>query len=337
VRGRTLVAAAAVAATLLVALPDAVARLAPGAAAAEPGVTPEQLVLGGDGPASAPAARGLAAYLRWVNARGGVHGRRIVHRPTAEPAAVLALVGVSDDDAAADGVPHLLRDDGAVAKAASETSFGPTNAFVGRVFGSFLARAHPRSRVAVVTEGRDGGELLAGLRRGLRGSRVRVVGPQASADVVALFTSAALARETLGLLRGSPLVLLSPSAADVAEVPDGALSFGAAKEPADPRWAADPGLELASRIVRRQAPEAGEVHGLALGHALVQVLRAAGPGPTRARVAAAARALRGAGNPFLLPGVVVSTSREDGVAVEQGRLRRSSGGAWIGLGGLWGF
>jgi branched-chain amino acid transport system substrate-binding protein len=340
-RERSLAACAVVAAGLVVALPEAVARLAPGTpAVAEPGVTPTQLVLGGDAPEGSPVARGLVSYLRWVNARGGVHGRRIVYRAGAAPDGVLALAGAAElvDDPS---VPQLFADVGASPRSPLATAFGPIAAVEGRVYGTFVARTRPKARVALVVEGYDGAALAAAFRRGLRGSGARVGATPDAADVVAVFTSAELAGETLATLRGRPLVLLSASAAAAPDVPDGAITFGVVKAPTDPRWADDPGLARYRAILRRHARgadprDAGHVRGAAIGHAVVQVLRAAGPEPTRADVAADARTVRGAANPFLLPGVVVATGRDDGVAVEQGRLLRRSGGAWIGLGGLWG-
>ena len=68
-------------ALLLVAL--AVTASAGAATAADPGVSPAKVVLGGTVPLSGEAAAfgsvgpGALAYLRYVNARGGVHGRKI--------------------------------------------------------------------------------------------------------------------------------------------------------------------------------------------------------------------------------------------------------------------
>lgn len=55
-------------------------------AAADPGVTPTTILLGGTTPLSGPAsayasvARGADAYFKYVNARGGVNGRRIAYK-----------------------------------------------------------------------------------------------------------------------------------------------------------------------------------------------------------------------------------------------------------------
>src|SRR5262245_6044540 len=55
----------------------------PSRPAADPGVTPTSILLGTTSPLSGPAsayasvARGADAYFRYVNARGGVNGRKI--------------------------------------------------------------------------------------------------------------------------------------------------------------------------------------------------------------------------------------------------------------------
>ena len=50
---------------------------------------------------------------------------------------------------------------------------------------------------------------------------------------------------------------------------------------------------------------------------------------------AAARSITSPGNPFLLPGISVRTSRKDAHPVEQGRLARRMNGRWRAFGGLW--
>ncbi len=71
----------------LLALSVAIAALALTAyAAADPGVTPTSLLIGGTVPLSGEAAAfgsvgpGAKAYFDYVNAHGGVYGRKIVYR-----------------------------------------------------------------------------------------------------------------------------------------------------------------------------------------------------------------------------------------------------------------
>lgn len=210
---RALLACALLAAALLAGDPGALAGRH-----AEPGVTATELLLGATvpltGPASADAAaaRGADAYFRWVNARGGVHGRKIVYRyvdDASDPAqtlevtrrlveedGVLALFnsyGTEQSLAVRDyatglGVPQLFVDSGASTfgrdyrRYQSTIGFRPSYAAEGRIYGLYLARTRPRARVAVlVGDDADGRELVAGLSRGLAGSGAKVVATQPAA------------------------------------------------------------------------------------------------------------------------------------------------------------
>jgi hypothetical protein len=74
---------------------------------------------------------------------------------------------------------------------------------------------------------------------------------------------------------------------------------------------------------------------MAVAYETIALLERAGAAPTRTRLMALARSIASAGNPFLLPGVAVRTSRTDGFPVQQGRLQRFGKGRWLPFGGLW--
>ncbi|HWN20609.1 MAG TPA: ABC transporter substrate-binding protein [Gaiellaceae bacterium] len=391
---RTLLpAGAALVAALIVGLPGAFAR-----PAAEPGITATEILLGGTasltGPLSASAAvvRGAEAYFRWVNGRGGVHGRRIVYRYVddasdaaqaaqatrhlVEENGVFALVnstGTEQGLAARGylngvGVPQLFVASGASAFGRDyrrypwTIGFGPSLHAEGRIYGAYLARTRPRARVAVLVQNdADERELLAGLRRGLGRSRAKVVGTQrfdpaapelaaqvaslkaSGADVLAVFAPARVAGQVFAAaarLVWRPLTLVASSATAAPGVPQGAVSLAYLKDPGDPRWAEDAGARLYRSILSRYAKGANardllHAHGMAVAYTVVRVLRVAGPEPTRASLLAAARSLRDASNPFLLPGIAVRTSRTDPFPLEQGVLQRRSGRSWRLFGGLW--
>ena len=387
------VVGAALVAALVVGLPGALAR-----PAAEPGITPTGILLGGTasltGPLAASAAvvHGADAYFRWVNARGGVHGRRIAYRyvddasdaaqatqatrQLVEEDGVFALVGSTGTEQGlaargylnGAGVPQLF-----VASAAAALShdyrrypwtigFAPSHDAEGRIYGAYLARTRPRARVAVLAQDDvDGRELLAALRRGLGRSRAKVIAAQrvepaapdvaaqvatlhaSGADVLAVFASARVTGQVFAAaarLAWRPLALVGSAATAAPRVPQGAVSLAYLKDAADPRWADDAGARLYRSIMSRYAKGRSardllHAHGMAVAYTLVQVLRAAGPEPTRAGVRAATRRLRDASNPFLLPGIAVRTSRTDPFPVEQGVLQRRSGRSWRLFGGLW--
>ncbi len=227
---------ALLAATLLLlasAVPGAAARTE--APAQTPGVTATTILLGGTAPLSGPAAAfastatGANAYFKYVNARGGVHGRKIVYkvvddaydpartvqatRELVQQDKVLAIFnsfGTENSLAVRPflnqlRVPQLFVGSGASAIGegyrTDPWTIGYVPSFIGEgaIYGRNIARTRPRARLAVLYEksayGRD---LLRGLRRGLAG-KARVVATQThestdadvSAQVAALRSSRA--------------------------------------------------------------------------------------------------------------------------------------------------
>ena len=240
--------------------------------------------------------------------------------------------------------------------------FQPSCQAEGWIYGRYVARTLVRSKVAVLYEdGVDGRDLLRGVRSGLAGSAARVVAdesfePTASsvhqelqrlratrADVLAIFATprfATRAYASLDRLRWRPRVVVGARAAAASATPRGAISLAFLKDPADSQWKDDPGLRLYRTLMQRYARGANvrdlqHVHGMAVAYETVSLFERLGATLTRTKLMAHARSITSAGNPFLLPGVVVRTTATDGFPVEQGRLRRFDGRRWVSIGGLW--
>jgi branched-chain amino acid transport system substrate-binding protein len=181
------------------------------ATAADPGVTPTRIVLGGTVPLSGEAAAfgavgpGALAYFRYVNARGGVHGRRIDYRfydDGLDPAqtvqltrrlveqdkvfAIFNTVGTPTNAAIQPylnqmKVPQLFVGDGSqgIAQAARYPwTMGFLQSYLGEgaVYGRQLAKRNPAARVAVLYESSElGKDMLRGLERAIGGKGPRVV------------------------------------------------------------------------------------------------------------------------------------------------------------------
>jgi branched-chain amino acid transport system substrate-binding protein len=171
-----------------------------------PGVTTSSILIGGTAPLSDAGAQGAEAYLKYVNARGGVHGRRIVYRYLDDGAnpertvsivqrlverdrvfAIFNSVGTSTNLAVRDylnarKVPQLF-----VASASSvwglearnhqyTVGFSPTYRAEGTVYGRYLSNTQPTAKIAVLYQDDDDGkDLLSGLRRGLAGRAGNIV------------------------------------------------------------------------------------------------------------------------------------------------------------------
>ena len=193
------------------------ATVASGAGA--PGVTPNEVLVGGTTPLSGPAsayqsiARGASAYFRYVNAKGGVNKRKIKYvykddgydpsktveltRELVQQDKVFAIfnsLGTEHNLAIrsylnALRVPQLFVASGA-------TTFGkdyrqypwtigyqPNYRAEGTIYGRYVAKTNPKARIGVLYQNDDyGKDLLAGLRNGLR-KKARLIVAKQSYDV----------------------------------------------------------------------------------------------------------------------------------------------------------
>jgi branched-chain amino acid transport system substrate-binding protein len=196
-----------------VALVALVAAAGAGAAAQQdPGVTRATVLLGGTVPLTGEAAAfgsigaGAKAYFDFVNARGGVNGRRVTYRfydDAYNPAQTVQLtrrlveedqvfaifnsLGTANNLAIreylnARKVPQLFAGDGSRAIGSGFARYPWTMGFLmsyrgeGDVYGTTLVRSRPRARVAVLYENTElGRDMLAGLTRAIAGKGPRLV------------------------------------------------------------------------------------------------------------------------------------------------------------------
>jgi branched-chain amino acid transport system substrate-binding protein len=189
-------------ALVLVALAFAPVALA--GAAADPGVSDDSILIGGTAPLSGEASsagavsRGAAAYFAYVNARGGVNGRKIDYkvlddgydpartiqatRELVQQARVFALfntLGTSTNLAIRDflnqsKVPQLFVASGATTWGRDAKHYPWTIGYIpsyqteGTVLARNVLKTKPRARIAVLFQDDDyGKDLLAGFTRGL--------------------------------------------------------------------------------------------------------------------------------------------------------------------------
>ena len=122
------------------------------------------------------------------------------------------------------------------------------------------------------------------------------------------------------------------------DLTDGTITDAYAKDPASPLWKKDPGMRTYYRLMGRFAPKANlidgnNLYGFAKAYTFVDTLYKAGKNPTRESLMAAAQTLNEK-NPFLLPGVVVKTSKTDHFAVSQITLTKYTNNTFVNFGGL---
>jgi branched-chain amino acid transport system substrate-binding protein len=241
----------------------------------------------------------------------------------------------------------------------------------GDVYGKTLVQARPKARVAVLYENTQlGKDMLAGLTRAIAGKGPKIVA-RASYELTASDVGSQMARlkasraDTLMLfatpkffiqavvaahkLAWKPRVyvasvsiepgIMAIARANAPELTRGALSIAFLKNPNDPVWRKDKAIELYRTIMQRYNPsgritDAYHVYGMAVAWTMAETIRKAGPNLTRAGLLRAAQSLDLRGNPWLLPGIRLRTSRTDYRPLEQVYLYRYDNKEWVRASGL---
>jgi ABC-type branched-subunit amino acid transport system substrate-binding protein len=193
---------------------------------ADPGVTSTSILLGATTPLSGPYSSvssvtvGANAYFKYVNASGGVAGRRITFKyldDTYNPAQTVQLtrqlveqdkvfaifnsIGTEHNLAVRDylnanKIPQIFAASGSTvlgsegARYPYTIGFQPSYLAEGWVYGKYVARTQGAAKVAVLFQNDDyGKDLLNGFKKGLQRSKARIVAAQPyepdAADVAA--------------------------------------------------------------------------------------------------------------------------------------------------------
>lgn len=251
--------------------------------------------------------------------------------------------------------------------------FQPSYQAEGWVYGQYVARSMKKAKIAVLFQNDDyGKDLLGGLKRGLARSGSKVIAAQpyevtapdvqsqiaklkaSGANVLAIFATPKFAIQSYvfaNRLGWRPLVILNAvsAASNIMvlaseggknQTINGSISINFLKDPTDPQWKNDRAIRQYRSIMSRFARGANvndvyHVYGMAVAYETVSLLKRLGANPTRARLMAAARSIKSAANPFLLPGIGVQTGKGDGFPLQQGQLQRWKNGRWVPFGQLW--
>jgi branched-chain amino acid transport system substrate-binding protein len=383
---------------IVVAVPTALA-------ASTPGVTATAIVIGGTVPITGPAAlfgsvgRGADAYFKYVNAHGGVNGRKITYlyrddaydpsktvqltRELVENDKVFAIfspIGTDNTIATTDylnaaKVPQLFAGTGAARVGDAYKTHPWTMGYLpsfraeGAIYGRAIAK-QAGAKVAVLYEASDfGKDLTDGLKLGLGAKKSIEVAEEAyqptdtsidsqmstlhasGANVLVLNVTpqyailAYLAAHKFGwhpkIYVSS--VCISPNVMDIVRASvgqdiNGSLSIAFVKDPTDTVWAKDPVVALYKSILKKYAPGAKpedvyNFYGMGVAYTMVDALRHAGKSPTRASLLAAAQHLNEV-NPFMRPGVKITTSPTDYYPISKAQLVRYDRIHWVAVGPL---
>jgi branched-chain amino acid transport system substrate-binding protein len=265
-------------------------------------------------------------------------------------------------------VPQLFISTGA-AKFSDPKAYPWTMPFImsyrheGALFGRYILQNKPDARIGVLYQNDDlGKDYLAGLKQALGDRYPKMVVKEASyeltdptvdSQVIALkgagadtLVTAALARAAVQTIRKvadlgwKPLHLLSYTSQSVEAVirpagmenAVGIISSNMAKDPADPAWANDPGLNewraFFAKYMPGETPDSNLIVNYAAAKALVQVLQQCGNDLSRENIMKQAANLKELAIPVLLPGITINTSENDYTPIKQVQLQRWNGTSW---------
>jgi branched-chain amino acid transport system substrate-binding protein len=232
-----------------------------------------------------------------------------------------------------------------------------------RIYAKDVVTNHAGAKIAVLYQNDDyGQDYLKGLTDGL-GSNASMIVAKESYDVTAADTKSQLAKlkasgaNTLFIfatpgftikslvivtaLGWEPTIYLNSVsnpqvymglAAKAGAALKNVTSVGYIKDPTDPQWAADDGMKLYQTVIKSCSTcnplDGFNIYGVAVAYTMVDVLKQAGSNLTRANVMSIAASGLNETNPFLLPGVKVTTSSSDHFPITQEQVITWSANAW---------
>jgi branched-chain amino acid transport system substrate-binding protein len=230
------------------------------------------------------------------------------------------------------------------------------------IYGTYLQEQFPDgATVAVLFQNDDfGKDYLTGFESAIEGTNIEIIAresyqttdPSAASQVVNLAQSgadvffnvttpkfAAQAIKELSQTNWEPLHLLSVVSASISSVlepaglenAEGIFSSQYLKEPSDPQWADDEGMqayrEAAEKYGDFNVEDPFGVFGFSVCQTMVQTLEQMDE-PTRDSLMDAVRNIE-AENTLLLPGIRVKTGPDDGFPIEAMQLVQFKDGEWV--------
>jgi branched-chain amino acid transport system substrate-binding protein len=242
--------------------------------------------------------------------------------------------------------------------------WAPSYRIEARIYATYLLRTKPTAKVAIIYQNDDfGKDYLIGLRDGLKEKFDQMIvakasyetsDPSVDSQVVTLKASGADVLITAATpkfatqiirkvsdLNWKPTHLLSYVSASIGSVlqpaglekGEGIITANYLKDPSDPRWDKDPGMNAYREFVAKHMSGANVLdrdimNGYGAAYTFEATLRAAGSDLSRKSIMAAATNLRGLEVPVLLPGIKLSTSQTNYRPIRQMQLQSFDGKGW---------
>ena len=239
----------------------------------------------------------------------------------------------------------------------------------GSIYGRLIAAGHPTAKIAVLYENDEyGTDLLAGLKRGLGSHAGQIVATasyeptdvtvdsqvqqlkSAGADTFVIFalpTQAIQAFVSAAKLGWKPTeyvtsISIDPAVMQIvhvnagAQAGVGATSTAFLHDPTNPTQLKSPGVLLYRQVMKKYLPNedwkaVAHLYGMMAAYAMVDALKHAGRNPTRQSLLQAATHMNEI-NPFLLPGLKLTTSPTNYYPIGNTYLVRYLHGFWNVLG-----
>jgi ABC-type branched-subunit amino acid transport system substrate-binding protein len=234
----------------------------------------------------------------------------------------------------------------------------------GRIYARYILREKPNGKIGILYQNDDyGKDYVKGIRDGLGAKAdLMIVGQESyetndptvdsrvvalksrGADIFISVTSPKFAAQSIkkvAELGWKPLFLLNGVGASTATVmkpaglenSQGIISAAYAKDPTDPQWKGDPGIENFDAFLSKYFPEGNRedlsiMTGYNTAQTMVHVLKRCGDDLTRANIMKQAASIEDLQLEGLLPGVTINTSPTDFAPIKQFRLRQFKGERW---------
>ena len=231
------------------------------------------------------------------------------------------------------------------------------------IYAKDVLAKHSSAKIGVLYQNDDyGQDYLKGLTDGL-GAKASMIVAKESYDVTAANTAAQLTKlkaagvDTLflfstpgftikslvivTLLHWQPTIYLNSVsnpqvymglAAKAGAANQNVTSVSYLKDPTDSQWAGDDGMKLYKTVIANCSkcdPNDGfNIYGVAVAYTMVDVLKQAGSTLTRANVMKIASSQLNETNPFLLPGVKLTTTSSDHFPIMQEQVITWTGTGW---------
>lgn len=248
--------------------------------------------------------------------------------------------------------------------------WAPTYITESHLYARYVLAHHPDAKIAILYQNDDfGREFLNAVREGLGAHADKMVvaalsyevtDPTVDSQVISLSQSGAdvffditTPKFAVQAIRKSadlgwhPVHFLDDGAAFINAVfvpagiehATGIISAAYMKDPTDPRWRSDKGMNDWIAFMKKYYPagdrsDVGAVYGYGLAMTMAQVLRQCGEDLTRENLMRQATNLKDFHVPILLPGVTINTSPTNYYPIKQDQLIRFNGHSWAPIGDL---